>query len=304
MDRREFVKTAGVMVGGAVLGPTVLRAQTQPIFKISLAQWSINGSFNTRGGTLDNRDFPKVARQHGYEAIEYVNQFFKDKATDQAYLAELNRISNGEGITHVLIMVDGEGQIGNPDKAARDQAVKNHFKWVDAAKALNCHAIRVNAHGGPGTWAQQLEMTGDGYARVVEYGATQGINVIIENHGGLSSDPNFLLELMKKTNNPRAGVLPDFGNFRKGEGEPAQYVDGYEAVKMLMPYAKGLSAKSNTTLANGERVPVDFERMMKIALDAGFRGYVGVEFGGMDGIKGARETLEAARTKLAGQYRG
>jgi sugar phosphate isomerase/epimerase len=305
MNRREFVKTAGLAVGGAVLGSAGLRAQggnASGPYKISLAQWSINGAFTQRGGTLDNLEFAKVARENGYEAIEYVNQFFMDKAKDAAYLAEMNRVSNGEGITHVLIMIDGEGRIGDPDAAKRNQAVEGHFKWVDAAKTLNCHAIRVNAHGGPGSWEDQLALTTEGYQRIVEYGAQQGINIIIENHGGLSSDPTFLLQMMQRVNNPRAGVLPDFGNFRKGEGEPAEYVDGYEAVRMLMPYVKGLSAKRSMRLANGEQVQVDFERMMRIALDAGFRGYVGIEYGGLEGIRAAREELDAVRQKLAPQY--
>jgi sugar phosphate isomerase/epimerase len=305
MNRRDFVKHSGLAIGGALLGSAGLRAQgatPRPIFRISLAQWSINTAFKGRGGTLDNLEFAKVARQNGYEAVEYVNQFFMDKATDAAYLAEMNRVANGEGITNVLIMIDGEGRMGDPDKAVRDRAVEGHYKWIDAARTLNCHAIRVNAFGGPGSWDEQLAATSDGYGRVVQRGAQAGINVIIENHGGLSSDPTFLLQMMQRVNNPRAGVLPDFGNFRKGEGEPVQHVDGYEAVKMLMPYAKGLSAKQNMTMANGERVRVDFERMMRIALDANFRGFVGVEYGGLEGIRAAQEELTAVRQKLASQY--
>src|SRR5690606_20357228 len=199
------------------------------------------------------------------EGLEYVNQFFFDKARDRAYLAEMKRIAEGEGLTNVLIMIDREGSLGDPDQAKRIQAAENHFKWVEAAKALGCHAIRVNAYAGPGTWEEQLDCAADGYGRVVRFGAEHDMNVIIENHGGLSSDPAWLVALMKRVNHPRAGILPDFGNFGQGPETRTPNIDGYEALRAFMPYAKGLSAKA-TTAVNGKSTPIDFERMIRIAL--------------------------------------
>ncbi|MBW3628631.1 MAG: sugar phosphate isomerase/epimerase [Gemmatimonadetes bacterium] len=315
-NRRSFVKAGVAGLAGAAAaagsagasplhtgeGSGAAPAPPNPIYRISLAQWAINMSFKQKGGTRDNLEFARIARQNGYDAVEYVNQFFMDKATDTAYLAEMKRIADGEGIRNVLIMIDGEGRIGDPDRPARDKAVQGHFKWIDAAAALGCHAVRLNAFGGPGSWIEQLGYTGDGYSRVVDYGARNDINVIIENHGGLSSDPYWLVDLMHAVGRGRAGVLPDFGNFRRGEGNPAEYVDPYEAVRMLMPYQKGLSVKEFAMHPDGERRRVNFERMMRLALDRGFRGYAGVEYGGIERIREAREELEQVRAKLTALY--
>lgn len=303
LNRREFVKRTGVL--GAALAAascTSSTSSTDPIYRISLAQWAINPSFFD--GPLDNLDFAPTAREHGFEAIEYVNQFFKDRANDQQYLSEMNRIADGEGITNVLIMIDGEGRIGDPDEAARTEAVENHFKWVEAAAHLNCHAIRVNAYGGPGTWDEQLAVMTDGYGRVVEYGDQHDINVIIENHGGFSSDPRWLVQLMEAVNHPRAGLLPDTGGFSRGDddAEEAGVFDPFEALEMMMPYAKGVSLKGSSRMPDGSRPPADFERIMRIALDSGWRGYAGIEFGRIDGISDAREQLEAVRETLTPEY--
>jgi L-ribulose-5-phosphate 3-epimerase len=275
---------------------------SNPLFRISLAQWAINESFRQRGGTLENLEFPRVARENGYEAVEYVNQFFMDRATDRAYLAELKRVSEGEGVRNVLIMIDGEGRIGDPDPARRTRAVEGHLKWIDAAAYLGCHAVRVNAHGGPGTWLEQLGYTADGYTRIVDYGARNDISVIIEPHGGLSSDPYWLSDLVGMVGRSNAGLLPDFGNFRRGEGEPAQWVDPYEAVRVLMPYEKGLSVKEFATHPDGESRRIDFERMLRLAVDRGFRGYAGVEYGGIARIREARLELEQVRERLTAHY--
>lgn len=306
MDRREFVKSTGFLLGGAAFGSACgtngPAAPREPLFRISLAQWAINSAFTTRGGTLDNLEFARVARENGYEGLEYVNQFFFDKARDQAYLAEMKRIADGEGLTNVLIMIDREGALGDPDEGKRTEAVENHYKWVEAAKVLGCHAIRVNAYSGPGTWEEQLACAADGYGRIVRFGADHDINVIIENHGGLSSDPEWLIALMRQTDHPRAGVLPDFGNFRQAAESRTPDIDGYEAVRALMPYSKGLSAKATTAAGGDASAPIDFERMMRIGLDAGFRGFLGIEYGGLDGIGAARQEMAALRDRLTPEY--
>jgi L-ribulose-5-phosphate 3-epimerase len=200
-------------------------------------------------------------------------------------------------------MIDGEGRIGDRDPATRRQAAENHFKWVEAAKTLGCHAIRVNAFGGPGSFQEQLDYAADGYGRIVAFGAEHDMSVIIENHGGFSSDPSWLKALMERIDHPRAGLLPDFGNFSNNEADPPQHFDPYDAVRICMPFAKGVSVKDQARMPpTGERAQVDFERMMRIVLDSGWRGYAGVEYGGLAGIRGAREALEAVREQLSTEY--
>jgi L-ribulose-5-phosphate 3-epimerase len=312
VSRREFLRhTAAAAAGAGLLGacgvPRAASASNPAaaaardlLFRISLAQWSLHRTI--RAGQLDPLDFAPAARQYGFEAVEYVNQFFMDRATDRAYLAELARVADGEGVRSVLIMIDGEGRIGDPDAARRTRAVEGHLKWIDAAASLGCHAVRVNAHGGPGTWLEQLGYTADGYSRIVDYGARNDISVIVEPHGGLSSDPYWLFDLLQMVGRSNAGLLPDFGNFRRGEGEPAEWVDPYEAVRILMPFQKGLSVKEFATHPDGESRRIDFERMLRLAVDRGFRGYAGVEYGGIARIREARLEMEQVRERLAGSY--
>ncbi len=276
------------------------------IYKISLAEWSFHKALFAN--KMNNLDFPRKTRELGIEGVEYVNQFFKDKAKDTQYLAELKNICNSEGVTSVLIMCDGEGELGNPDEAARKQAVENHYQWVDAAKYLGCHSIRVNAQS-QGSYEEQQKLAADGLSKLGEYGSQQGINVIVENHGGYSSDGEWLAGVMKMVNNPRVGTLPDFGNFcieRSQDGCKEEY-DRYKGVKELMPYAKGVSAKTHEFNDQGDETHTDFEKMMKIVLDAGYRGFVGIEYegSGMEeeaGVVATKKLLERMREKLSSQY--
>ena len=195
MDRRRFITTSLALTASAAIAPKLMAAPAQK-FKISLAEWSLHKALFEK--KMDNLDFARVAREdYGCEGLEYVNQFWKDKATDQTYLKELKKRSSDYGLTNVLIMCDGEGELGNPDETKRKQAVENHYKWVDAAKFLGCHSIRVNAYS-TGTWEQQRDLAADGLARLTEYGSKMKINIIVENHGGLSSNGKWLTEVMKK----------------------------------------------------------------------------------------------------------
>src|SRR5262249_1243283 len=161
-------------------------AEKHQLFSISLAQWSLHRTlFEAK---LDNLDFAKTAKNDfGIEAVEYVNQFFKDKATDRQYLAEMKKRTSDLGVKNVLIMIDDEGALGDPDESERKQAIENHYKWIEAAKFLGCHSIRVNAQS-QGSYEEQLDRAADGLRRLTEFGARHLINVIVENHGGLSSN--------------------------------------------------------------------------------------------------------------------
>ena len=297
VNRREFLSRAGSATAGWMLAGSLPMSggprQPEPPFKISLAQWSLHRAL--RGGSLDHLDFARVARtEFGIEAVEYVNTFFKDKATDAGYLAEMNRRARDHGVYQHLIMIDAEGRLGDPDPAARRQAVANHHRWVDAAATLGCATIRVNAES-EGTYDEQLERAADGLRRLTEYGAERGINVIVENHGGLSSNGQWLAGVMKRVNHPRCGTLPDFGNFYE--------YDRYRGVEDLMPFAKAVSAKSYDFDAKGEETTLDFRRFMRIVAAAGFRSWIGVEYEGnrlgeREGIALTKALLERIRGEM------
>ncbi|MEM7601557.1 MAG: sugar phosphate isomerase/epimerase family protein [Verrucomicrobiota bacterium] len=291
-SRRKFLSQSSLSVGALALTG---RASTEdyPLFNISLAQWTINPEL--KSGEIDNLDFAQVAHDHGIHALEYVNQFFMDKAEDEAYLGEMKKRADDLGVKSLLIMCDHEGNIGDPDESKRQEAVKNHHKWVDAAKFLGCHSIRVNAYSS-GSWEEQVKLVVDGLSQITAYGASQEINVLVENHGGLSSNAEWLIEVMEGVGQDRCGTLPDFGNFRIGEGES---YDSYEGTRKLMPWAKGVSVKDRVWDAEANQSSLDYDRMLNIVLDAGFNGYCGIEHGGFAGLNDSRQRLEEARDRLA-----
>jgi L-ribulose-5-phosphate 3-epimerase len=269
-------------------------AAPEPLFRISLAQWSLHRALFA--GDIDTLDVPRMAKQEfGIEGVEYVNQFFKDKAADDDYISELSQRAADEGVTNVLVMCDGLGSLGDPDEKARSTAVERHFPWVEAARRLGCHAIRVNA-ASKGTFAEQQKLVADGLARLADYAEQMKMSVLVENHGGLSSDGGWLAGVMKLVDRPNCGTLPDFGNF-------GDY-DRYRGVAELMPFAKGVSAKSHEFDADGNEVRTDFRRMLEIVSAAGYRGWVGIEYEGKslaepDGIRATKRLLERVRRELS-----
>lgn len=300
--RRQFLQSLAASGAALTLGPHLLAADDakKAPFKISLAQWSLHRTI--RSGKLDNLDFAKTAKEDcGIEAIEYVNQFFKDKAKDEKYLAEMNKRANDNGVKQLLIMVDGEGALGDPDEAKRKKAVENHYKWAEAAKTLGGHSIRVNAQSG-GSYEEQIKLAADGLSRLSEFAKGLGLNVIVENHGGLSSNGEWLSSVMKTVDMDNCGTLPDFGNFRVSKDE---MYDRYKGVDELMPFAKAVSAKSHHFNEEGEETNTDFFKMMDIVVNKhGYHGYVGVEWEGgnpgeIEGIILTRKLLEKCAAKLS-----
>lgn len=302
MSRRQFSAIAGVAAASLALPETLFskrisqqEEKSKETFKISLAQWSLHRTI--RANKLDNLEFAKTAKEEfGIEAIEYVNQFFMDKGKDNKYLEEMKKRAEDNGVKSLLIMCDGEGRLGDPNEANRKQAIENHYKWVEAAKFLGCHSIRVNAASG-GTYEEQIERAADGLAKLSEFGAKHEINVIVENHGGLSSNGAWLSAVIEKVGKENCGTLPDFGNFNLGDGKT---YDRYKGVKELMPFAKAVSAKSHDFNENGDEINTDYFKMMKIVMDAGYHGYVGIEYEGgnvseFEGIKLTKKLLERVR---------
>jgi L-ribulose-5-phosphate 3-epimerase len=299
VSRRDFI--AGSALGAAAMGATsVFGAPKDPPFKISLAEWSFHKAI-LNSKTMDHLDFAKVAKTEcGIDAVEYVNQMFMDKATDQKYLADMKKRADDHGVKSLLIMIDREGNLGDPNEAGRKKAVENHHKWADAAKFLGCHSIRVNA-ASSGSFEEQQKLAADGLRRLSEYAAKHGLNVIVENHGGLSSNGAWLAGTIKMTGMKNCGTLPDFGNFRVSASE--EY-DRYKGVTELMPYAKAVSAKSHEFDRNGDETKTDYFKMMKIVLDAGYHGFVGIEYEGSmlgekDGVMATKKLLERCIEKFS-----
>ncbi len=293
-NRRQFLIKSSIAAAAAALGkPATAQNEKKASFRISLAQWTINKEL--KSGKIDNLDFAKVAHDHGIFAVEYVNQFFMKKANDENYLAQMKQRADDHGVKSLLIMCDREGKIGDPNTAKRNQTVDNHRKWIDAAKFLGCHSIRVNA-GSAGTWEEQVKLASDGLSQLTAIGAEHDINVIVENHGGLSSNADWLSEVITAVNHDRCGTLPDFGNFKINEKES---YDSYKGIAKLMRWAKGVSVKDVVWSDDSVQSPLDYDRMLKIVVEAGFNGYCGIEHGGFEGLNKSREALEAARERLS-----
>ncbi len=280
-------------------------------FKISLAQWSLHRTIRDKK-ELDNLDFAAITRnKYGLDAVEYVNQFFADKAKDAAYLAEMNKRAADNGVKQLLIMIDGEGGLAETDSKKRTEAVENHYKWVEAAQVLGCHSIRVNAFSSNPSAEEAAKAAVDGLSMLGEYGKQAGINVIVENHGGFSSDGKWLSGVMKTINMSNVGTLPDFGNFcvrrdsgTEWGGECIEEYDRYQGVAELMPFAKGVSAKSHDFDENGNEIHTDYMKMLKIVKDSGYTGYIDIEYEGDrlsedDGIKMTKALLEKVGAALS-----
>lgn len=287
MTRRTLLSTLSTIAASPL---AVSAAPAAGRFKVSLAEWSIHKAIGQ--GKLTNLDFPRIAKETGCEGLEFVNTLWASPTA--GYISRLKRRMSDTGTKPVLIMVDDEGQMGHSDRAVRMKAVKNHHKWVDIAAEVGCHSIRTNMHSDktPKTPAENEAVLGycaESFAALCQYAAGSKINVIIENHWGLSSDPEAVVALMKKVNLPNFGTLPDFGNF------PPE-VNKYEAVAKLAVYAKGMSFKCNFDGPNGTELLYDIPKMFKVMEDSKYSGYVGIEFEGskldeIEGIKAGRKAL-------------
>lgn len=332
MNREQFLKSLGLVTVGATLSSAMLSC-TKPatsesntdtdstgnanptlnsntmFFKISLAEWSLHKMLQAK--QLDNLDFPaKAKNDFGITAVEYVNQFFMDKAKDTKYLTELKKRCDDNGVTSVLIMCDNEGDLAGADAKKRLQAVENHYKWVDAARFLGCHSIRVNCFG-EGSREDLARVGAESLRKLSEYAQPANINVIVENHGGYSSDGNWLSGVIKSVGMANCGILPDFGNFctRREKGDMwdspcVEWYDRYKGVEEMMPFAKGVSAKGMEFDAQGNCVETDYARMLPIVKAAGYTGYIGIEYEGPvlseeDGIRTIKKLLEKVGSTMA-----
>lgn len=307
-SRRKFLLQAGGTAASVILSRSLALAEQQNsnklFFKISLAEWSLHRALFSK--QITNLDFPVIAKQqYGIGVVEYVNQFFADKAKDTNYLNELLKRCNDNGVKNNLIMCDGEGELGSLDENKRKQAVENHYKWVDAAKYLGCVTIRVNAFG-EGNAEDVQKAAIDGIGRLSEYAAKENINVIIENHGGVTSNGEWMAGLIKGVNKSNVGTLPDFGNFciKREDSKCIEEYDRYKGVSEMIPYAKGASAKTYDFDETGNCLETDYYRILKIIKDSGFKGYIGIEYEGeklteKEGILKTKALLERVASGLS-----
>ena len=305
-SRRSFVKKT-VLGSAALMSPftdmdALNSGLKSALPKISLAQWSLNRAFFK--GELNAIDFPDIAKNsYGINAVEYVNAFYKEYGEDEKFWNQLKRRANDAGVNNLLIMVDDEGELGNPDDKERTQAIENHYKWIEAAKLLGCHSIRVNAFG-QGNKSTLKKTLADGLGRLCDYGAKENINVLIENHGLHTSDAKFITSIIKEVNHPNLGTLPDFGNWclnakwgSTQNDKCTEMYDPYEGVTEFLPFAKGVSAKSYNFDSHGNETFLDYGRLLKIVKDSGFNGFIGIEYEGEklsepEGIKATKALIE------------
>ena len=296
INRRRFMEWVGASAAGCALAgcEKIGLGGKKPKFSISLGEYSLHRALGS--GQLDHLDFSRVTKEvYGIEAVEYWSNPFNGKVTSAEYVADLNKRAKDVGVKNLLILVDGEGALGDPDSQRRAQAVNNHKKWLEAAKALKCHSIRVNAQS-QGSYDEQMKLAADGLRQLSELGADYGLNVIVENHGGYSSNGKWLSAVMEQVGLDNCGTLPDFGNFHD--------YDRYLGVTETMPYAKAVSAKSHEFDDEGNEVHTDYVKIMDIVLKAGYRGYVGVEYEGSkhsekEGILLTKALLERVRDSYA-----
>lgn len=312
LPRRTFLAVGAGLVATALLPRYTVAAEDKKkeLFKISLAQWSHHKAFFDKKSGKDPLKFAEIAKQdYEISAVEYVNQFYKDKKKDEGYLKDLKKVADDNGVVSVLIMCDGEGDLGNPDDKKRTTAVENHVRWLEWAKYLGCHSIRVNAAS---DWKKGFEETqklaADGLRKLSELGDKQGINVIVENHGGLSSHGAWLAGVMKLVDHKRCGTLPDFGNFNIGKIaglKVDEKYDRYTGVDELMPFAKGASAKTHDFDEKGNEIHTDYRKMLDIVVKKHkYSGYLGIEYEGSkigekEGIIATKKLLETIRTEMS-----
>lgn len=307
MKRRDFIskttKSGLALSTLGFLGFDNLLAETENnlklkdtndlFFKLSLAQWSLHNALFAK--KLDNLDFAAKARSFGFEGLEYVNTFFKDKAKDKSYLKEMNSRAASEDMKNVLIMIDGEGNLAETNRKKRLKGIENHYKWVEAAHFLGCHAIRVNLRGGKDK-SEALKTSVDSLNRLSDFAKGSNINILVENHGGFSSNGDWMTMVFSQVKNKNTGTLPDFGNFciERNKDKCINEYDRYRGMEQLLVFAKAVSAKSNLFDDNGNEKNIDYYRIMKLVKEVGYTGFVGVEFEGDAEVeeKGIQQTRD------------
>lgn len=305
MERKHFLTTSALAMASPLFGSKKNKEApipSNPDLKLSLSQWALHRAIfgNSKDnyqewqrllhsdpdqlwqGNLHPLDFPKKAKELGFDAVEYVNSLIFGHAKDKIFLNELKHRTDSEGIKNVLIMVDEEGFIGHPDSKERTKAIENHFKWMEASKHLGCPFMRINAFS-MGPAEEQKKLAAEGLHRLAEKAKEFGLYILIENHGGMSSNADWLVETIKLANHELLGTVVDFDNFTFSEdfiwGDGDIY-NRYIGVEKLIPFAKSVSAKTHAFDIQGFETTIDYTRMMQLVKNSGFSDYICVEYEG------------------------
>jgi sugar phosphate isomerase/epimerase len=292
--RRSFIKESLVGAGALMTASNFrLPLFKDPDIRISLAEWSFHRALEA--GKMDHLDFPSRAKnEFGISAVEYVNGFFggtkmnfREAAKNRAYLNEMLKRSQDAGVYNHLLMCDDEGPLSSTNEKERLESVENHKKWIEAAKILGCVTVRVNLHG-EGSAEDRKKASIDALGRLGEFAKSFQVNVVVENHGSVTSNAGWLADVIKQVGRDNVGTLPDFGNFCIShpwgtiqEGCTEMY-DKYKGIQQLLPYAKGVSAKTYDFDSNGEQPLMDYRRLINIVKASGFKGYIGIEYEGIN----------------------
>ena len=282
ITRRGFLGKSLAIGAAGLVAPALMKmskVQAAPrIIKddISIAQWALVEEI--RSGKWKTLDFPKIAREDfNINGIEFVNTLFE--VPHFSYLKKLKQNAEDFGVTMVLIMVDDEGETCTQSKEERKQTVINHQKWIDIAHFLGCHAIRTNCRGPENAPEEEaLKWAAETYNMMLEYAIQANISILIENHGGFSNDPDWMVALMKEVNSLYFGTYPDWRG-------PSDSFDNYEYLQKTLPYAGGTSYRNQPT----EEITA---KMIKLCKETGYRGWYGIESSGREEIKKGKELLK------------
>ena len=318
MKRRKFIQngltfglgaTALGSLSAKTLGEHLLGSPpaTSPFFKLSLAQWSLHKAIWEK--TLNPYDFAAKAKELGIDGIDYVNQLYTDvtKATNKnnalkQFIAQSNAAAKEQGVENVLIMIDGEGDLAVPSQSERNTAIENHTTWVEVAAAMGCHSIRINLFGERDEQAW-IAQSAESMRKLGEFASSYKVNIIVENHGYLSSNAQLVMKMLDQVNLSNCGTLPDFGNFclereagKRWGAKCIKEYDRYQGVEELLPRAFAVSAKSHDFDAQGNETQTDYGRMLQLVKNAGYNGFIGVEYEGsglaeVDGILATKNLL-------------
>ena len=312
---RSFISLIILALIFSCQNPKKSTPDAEPFFKMSLAQWSFNKSF--RSGGVSPYEFARLASELGFEGLEYVNQLYPDvmdsedkSAAIAAFVEKNNVLAAQYKLQNVLIMIDSEGDLASSNENTRSEAIANHKLWIDAANQMGCSAVRLNLFGesDPEKWVANSILS---LTDLADYAADKNINVIVENHGRLSSNVPVLMKVINGTGKSNCGTLPDFGNFCIAEegygslfdGSCKEFYDPYKGVSEMIVKAFGVSAKSYDFDEEGNETTLDYNRLIKIVKDAGYKGFVGVEYEGSrlseeEGIIATKTLLEKIGAKL------
>jgi sugar phosphate isomerase/epimerase len=312
---RSFISLIILALIFSCQNPKKSTPDAEPFFKMSLAQWSFNKSF--RSGGVSPYEFARLASELGFEGLEYVNQLYPDvmdsedkSAAIAAFVEKNNVLAAQYKLQNVLIMIDSEGDLASSDENTRSEAIANHKLWIDAANQMGCSAVRLNLFGesDPEKWVANSILS---LTDLADYAADKKIDVIVENHGRLSSNVPVLMKVINGTGKSNCGTLPDFGNFCIAEegygslfdGSCKEFYDPYKGVSEMIVKAFGVSAKSYDFDEEGNETTLDYNRLIKIVKDAGYKGFVGVEYEGSrlseeEGIIATKTLLEKIGAKL------